>query len=553
MTPREELEMLRAQRARLAELEAKAAGGAMPVAPAQPPAEESSVFGDLLQGGKATLDRYALGLKGLLPESVQALGDRIDQSLGSGGLTTESAAQVPDSTAGKVGSIGTDIGLSLIPGNAALKAANVAKRGLQATRLAKIAVPTALGIDVAANAGVAAATNPEDRGSAAMMGAAGSLAGAGAGRVLGGVMRESVSPQAQKLIDADMYLTPGQALSGPQAGTIARLLRGTEDKISSIPFVGDVISNAQQKSVRSFNVNRINDAIKAVGASVKQGGLEGLAEADELVSRTYDDVLPFIRMDPTAADTAVTDALTKASQQPLFDVAHQNKFEQFIDRRIYPLITSGQPIDGATFKALDSELGELSRKYTASGIGNEPLGKAFGMLRDEWRTQVSGLTPTAKQVLENANKAYAKLLPLEQAGAKSPAGFFTPKQLADSLRSMHMQPDELAQAARQVLPNTIPDSGTAGRAALANMLHPAGLGAGAAATAGLAGFTAPALAAAGIAGLYTKPGLKMATQGIHPLVKALRGSPATYDPNNIEDIIRNLTGRTAAAGFQGGD
>lgn len=546
MDDRQRLEELRARRARLEELRAKAGNAQTPTTP---PPEESSVLSDLVQGAKSSFDQAALGIKGLLPQSVQDFGDSIDRSLGSGGLTPESAVVKPDSVAGSAGAIGADIGMALVPGNAVLKGANLLKNTLRATKYAKAAVPAALALDSGGNAAVSAALAPEDRGTAAMLGAGGSVLGATMGRLFGGMMRESVSPQAQKLLDADLYITPGQALTGPQAGTVARLIRGTEDKISSIPFVGDVITNAQQKSIRSFNENRINDALKGIGGKVKNGGLEGLEQADDLISQTYDRVLPHIQMDPLGAVTAISDATKIAQAHPLFDVGHINKFDTWIDRRLEPLIASGLPIDGKTFKALDAEMGELSRKFRASGIGNEPLGDAFGTLRDAWRQQVLGTTPEAKSMLENVNKAYAKLLPLEDAGAKSAQGFFTPKQLADSLRKMKMEPDELAQAARQVLPNTIPDSGTAGRAALANILHPTAIGAGTATTAGLMGFAPAAVGAAGIAGLYTKPGLKFATQGVHPLVKALRGQPAAYDPNNIEDIIRNLTGRAATATF----
>jgi hypothetical protein len=109
-----------------------------------------------------------------------------------------------------------------------------------------------------------------------------------------------------------------------------------------------------------------------------------------------------------------------------------------------------------------------------------------------------------------------------------------------------MQPDELTQAARQVLPASVPDSGTAGRQILSQIMHPAGLGAGAAGVTALAGFAPLAAAGLGASALYTKAGMKAATQGIHPIVKALRrGAP--YDPNATEDVIRNLIGRTTTA------
>jgi hypothetical protein len=529
----------------LAQVKAKVEGAQ----PEATPQEGPSFLSDLAQGAKGALDRTALGIKGLLPQSVQDFGDRVDKSMGSGGLIPETAAKIPDTAGGMTGSIGTDIGLSLIPGGAALKGGNVLKAALAAKGLKGLGTAAAIGTDVAGNAGAAAAMAPEDRGNAAAWGAGGAAGGRVLARTLGGPLRESVSPQAQKLMDAGVKITPGQALSGPQAGIVARTIRGLEDKLTSIPFLGDVIANAQQSSIKSFNLNKINDAISSVGGKVKNAGIDGLHEADQLVSKTYDDVLPHITVEPNKGLQAIIDAVDAAKKDPLFDVAHGNKLDMFVDRRITPLLAAGKPIDGATAKALDSELGELARKYSASGVGNEPLGKGFYELRKGWRSAFEGTTPEARQTLKNADTAFAKLLPLLKSGEKSASGVFMPKQLSDALRSAKMKPDDLTEAARQVLPTTVADSGTAGRQILANVLHPEGLGAGGAAAAGLAGFMPAAIAGAGAAAMYTRPGLKAATQGVHPLAKALRAklSQGPYDPNKIEDIIRNLTGRGITA------
>jgi hypothetical protein len=213
-----------------------------------------------------------------------------------------------------------------------------------------------------------------------------------------------------------------------------------------------------------------------------------------------------------------------------------------------PLLAKGQ-VDGATAKQLDAELGELGREYLASGIGNRPLGRGFMELRNSWRAAMEGTTPDAIKGLQDANAAYAKLLPIQKAGEKTAAGVFTPKQLADSLRTNKHAADDVTQTARQVLPNSIPDSGTAGRTALLKLLSPAALGAGAAGTAGVAGYV-PAAAAIGLGSLmYTKPGLRAVTEGVHPLVDALRkkAGKQPLDPDELEATINNLIGRSVTA------
>ena len=535
MTPREELELL--------ELEAKASG--------QPVAPESSFSGDAVKGLKASIDRSALGIKGLLPKSVQDFGDRVDAAMGSGGLTKETAVKAPDTAGGLTGSIGGEVLQMVVPGGAVLKGGKVLQRALAARGAAGTGAAAMVGADIGGNAAVSAAMEPEDRGTAAAWGGAGAAGGRVLARTLGGAMRESVSPQAQRLIDAGVHITPGQALTGPQAGIVARTIRGAEDKITSIPLVGDVIANAQQRGLRSFNMNRINDALEPIGAKIKHAGVEGLDAADQHISDAYDKVIPHIFVEPGNALTKITEAQARWKSIPLFDDIHKNKLDQYIDRHIMPVLAAGGNVPGEIVKRIDAEIGKLGRELSAKGgLTNGPIGDGFLELRRSWRQAMEGVTPEARQGLTNADKAFAKLVPLLKAGEKKAEGIFTPKQLADSLRQSKMKPDQLTEAARQVLPNTVPDSGTAGRQIFGRLISPEAGGAGAGvAAAGLGGLGPAAIAALGAGAMYTKTGLKALTGGVHPLIEALRSklTKKAYDPSQIEDILRNLSGRSITA------
>lgn len=164
-------------------------------------------------------------------------------------------------------------------------------------------------------------------------------------------------------------------------------------------------------------------------------------------------------------------------------------------------------------------------------------------------------------MLRNTEAAYAKLVPIQEAGRRAASGNFTPRQLAEQLHKSGRNIDDVTLAAKQILPDTIPDTGTAGRGIIAHALTPSGAGAGTSAGLALGGFAPAATAAALVAGLYTRPGLKAATLGVHPVVKALRNNfgagriagpqgpmiPAPYNVEAVEDIIRNLSGRTTTA------
>ena len=125
MDPREELQALR----RMAELEARAGGAPAPAAPAPEPTwgqrgQEGA------QGLKGRFDEMALGIKGLLPQGVQDLGDRIDRAVGSGGLTKATATPIPDTWAGAVGSGLADAATTLVPAGAMARGASLVAKAL---------------------------------------------------------------------------------------------------------------------------------------------------------------------------------------------------------------------------------------------------------------------------------------------------------------------------------------------------------------------------------------------------------------------------------------
>lgn len=580
MDPREELEMLRAKKARRAELEARAGGAMQPASTATvpPPAEEDqSVAGgnfslpnvmsgikDFGGGLNAAWNSSARGLAGMLPDSVRRVADKLDEL--TVGKATEENSVPPDSAMGTAGNLTGHVGLTLAPGAGVLKAANLVDKGLKLTRVAKLATPAVIGTDLAGNAAISAAMEPGNREDAALWGAGGAGAGRVAGRVLGGGLRESVSPQAKTLIDAGVDITPGQAVSGPQASTMARLLRGTEDKLTSVPILGDVIKRGKADAMESFNLEKINAALAPTGKRVKVGGVEGLAEAKAAASSHYDTSLPYIKVEPTKALRNIEDAIDAAKKDvPFFDSTHQAKIDDYVDRFVKPLFedaaNKGVEISGQVAKKLDSDIGDLARKFSTGGLGHEPIGDALFKVQEALRTSMRGTTSGSRQALREADAAFAKLLPIQEAGRRTASGFFTPRQLAEQLHRAGSKVDDVTNAAKQILPDTVADTGTAGRGILAHLLRPTGAGAGVAAGSALAGFGAPAVAAAAAAALYSKTGLKAATQGVHPVIEALRNrmgagriagkagpmKPTQYNPQEIEDIIRNLSGRTITA------
>ena len=166
-------------------------------------------------------------------------------------------------------------------------------------------------------------------------------------------------------------------------------------------------------------------------------------------------------------------------------------------------------LQGEKFKRADSELGRLATKWGKSlDPDQRDLGNFLRDMQAELRDAVARTNPKEAPELQKINSAFAAYLRSERAAAASRnEGVFTPDQLLSAVKAMDgglrgrkaaqgkalMQ--DLANDARAVIPSTVPDSGTAGRAA--QMALAASLGAGA---------PGPILGALGGAAMYSRPG-----------------------------------------------
>jgi hypothetical protein len=178
-------------------------------------------------------------------------------------------------------------------------------------------------------------------------------------------------------------------------------------------------------------------------------------------------------------------------------------------------------LDGNDFKVAESELKRLSRQYGGSQDADQQL--LGGVLDDVVSSMRDGLeraNPAHAAELKSINTAFANLVRYEKAagmrGAKE--GVVSPANLGAAVRSSDSSVrkkayargtalmQDLSDAAEGTIPSQYPDSGTAGRGALALGL----LGAG-------AHFSPNALAAfLGGAALYTRPGQAALAQYLTP-------------------------------------
>lgn len=342
----------------------------------------------------------------------------------------------------------------------------------------------------------------------AVGGAAGPLIGGAAGRVIS--PNASTNPNLQMLRNAGVRPSIGQTLGG--------VANTAEEKISDIPYVGDMIRAARYRGVDTFNRSLVDRTLAPIGESLSPRtptGRPAIAEMHDKISAAYDALLPRLQFqaDPTFVNNVSsipTAHLLDAQRQQLGNVLR----EQF--RKLGPNgIASGE-----TFKEIDNKVGQLARNYSnAADPDARNLGEVYQQVQTELRAALTRNNPAFAPQLNNINAAYGASLRVQGAAGSAGAreGIFTPAQFSASVRSLdpslrkgafargQAPMQEVSDAGRAVLDNTVPNSGTPGRALMAGAVGTAGALASGHIPGGEYALPLLALGAAG-AGAYTQPG-----------------------------------------------
>lgn len=348
-----------------------------------------------------------------------------------------------------------------------------------------------LGADIGYGALAGAGVDDENR----LRGAAiGSIASAGA-NVIGSKVTSAlagtvggVSSPSVNALSPNTPLTLGQAVG--QSGVVGRTVKGVEDRLAGLPIVGDAINARRQRGVEAFNTNSFNRALKPIGADV--GGATGedaVQIAQQAVSDAYTRALAGKAVGP---DQPFTNQMTRAVAGVMKLPRLGDELADNVKVILEPYMTGGQ-LTGDAMQQISRELQGLKASYK-----NDALASRVGKAVDEVEDSVFGLfRRQAPEVLPAYNKAKAaarRLYIVEDAvlKAKNQGGIFTPAQLGQADRSGMSRYGgkrgaaagkspfhDFQRAAQDVLPNKVPDSGTAGRMATALALPLSGASAGA--------------------------------------------------------------------------
>jgi len=289
------------------------------------------------------------------------------------------------------------------------------------------------------------------------------------------MLAPSVAPAVQKLLDAGVGLTPGQILGGAY--------KRVEDAATSIPIFGDIIKNAQARGMSDFRRAAINQTLEPIGQKLPDGmgtGYEAVDYAHKALGEAYEGLLPSLTVKTDPAFNNQVTALRTLALNLTPDYA--KKFENLVQSEVLGRFAPQTGVmTGETMKEVEATLGQQATRFGKVQDGHaQDYADAVRQLQAELRGLVERSNPAVADQLGAINSGWAKLVRVENAAGRQGAtgGEFTPSHLAAAVRAGDnsvrknasarggalMQ--DFAQAGKEVLPSSVPDSGSPFRHAL---------------------------------------------------------------------------------------
>jgi len=369
-----------------------------------------------------------------------------------------------------------------------------------------------------------------EAGNQALQGGLGSLIGAGVVRGVGRGLSPVVDPAVAKLAQMGVVMTPGQR-SG------RGLAQWVENTGESIPGLGVVIRGAKRRGIEQFNTGAINEALKPLGAVLPkkaEAGRTAIEAAQEIIGDNYDDALKRVRapVDQVFQSDLAATAANAASLPP----EAAQSFDYIMTNKVAPLLQGGT-LDGAGLQDVTRTLQRLAAEARKKPVEGEFLADQLSAVRQHFIDLAGRHSPEGADGFLRANQAEANMSRIYDAASKAHGdGVFTPQQLSAATAKRgygtttknaaagNARLQDIADAAKSVLPNNVPNSGTAERGALL-------AGGGAAASGGLGAFLNPLLALPAAGAAPYIPGIDRALQAL-----SLRGQGKI--PKALADEIR---------------
>lgn len=337
----------------------------------------------------------------------------------------------------------------------------------------------------------------------------GSAATRGAGLAVGGARDLAV----RELTERGIPLTIGD-IAG-QSGLAGRVVRGIERRAAGYPVVGDMIAGQYRQGLEGGVQAAHQEVLDQIGGRAgPEVGEQAIDSTLAQVNQAFRNATQGVNLNRDRAFNSGWNAVRRSTARP----AVTTEVREIVDASLAQIdeLFAGRQLSGERLNDALQILGEARARVAglpADRAGLSALRKAEQVLVGMARRQAPQVMPALNQARQ-AYRRFAVVRDATRAAAGDANGVFTPLQLTradvnnttsfggrNASASTQRPFFALTDAMRQVMPNRVPDSGTAGRAALgAGAL--VGVGAGSDA----AGFTDNgAQNAAMLAGLAAAP------------------------------------------------
>lgn len=369
-------------------------------------------------------------------------------------------------------------------------------------------------------------------------------ASGGAVPAITGALGRVISPNAST--NAELQALRAEGVRPTIGQTLGGTWNKAEEKLASLPVVGDMVSRARSNALEDFNNAAINRATAPIGVKVPGAGQGAVAQAGDALSDAYNAArgkLGNFAIDQQASQE-IGNVLQMAKTLPKQE---QSAFNAVLNK-IRGDISPNGTITSDVFKRIDSTLGKEAARFSgANDAYQQQLGTAFQELQRIVTDNAKRANPEAAALFKAADQGWANLVRVEGAAkaGMNNGGVFTPGQLQMAVRQADQSVrdratargaalmQDLSGAGQSILGNKVPNSGTADRL----WLGAGALGGGAAIN--------PAIPVGllGGAALYTSP-----MQGLLGAAVASRPQSAQA----VRDALLKASPRLVPAGAQVG-
>jgi len=273
-------------------------------------------------------------------------------------------------------------------------------------------------------------------------------------------------------IPQGVQLTPGQAVG--DSGLIGKSLKTLEEKVSGNVFlIGDAVESALQRSQKGFNRAAVEEALKDISVKVPKN-LEGrrlIGFGQNVLKSQYAKTLGKMKLtDEAAMNSEISKLTNDLSPEIKKDITAR------ASRYITKKFGNGQML-GKNIKTAQTLLRRDIQRLTREGT-DLSLQKADALIdiRSVFSNQLQKANPKQAPILNNIDKSYGKFEIVRNASLqKKVSEDFTPGDLIQasaksdvskrksSFSAGEARMQNFAQNAQNIIGNTVPNSGTAGR------------------------------------------------------------------------------------------